>query len=171
MQNKNGAAQSKALVFVIVLVVVIAGILLIGQDKSAVNRVKETHSSALNSLKVAISKTNKIVNDKAIQMGASQGANSIVIDSVSLGTFNGYLSTKAEDLKNALGFVFNGKQSINPSTVNWQFQQVGDSEDGIPQVRIFDPMIKKENCYLLYRQAGNKQQATDPSSTIVDSGC
>ncbi len=171
MQNQNGAAQSKALIFVVALVVLIAGILLIGQDKSATNLVKDNHASALNSLKVAFSRANKVINERALDECASKGSNSIVLDSASIGIYNGFIASKREDIKNALGFVFNGKQSINPSTTNWQFQEMDNVEDGVAQVKIFDPSINKKDCYLLYSQAGNKPTNATPVSLIVNSGC
>ncbi len=171
MQNQKGAAQSKALIFVVLSVVIIAGILLIGQDESTTNQVKQNHALALNSLKLALAHANKIINDKALKEGVSRGAANIIIDDITVGTFNGYISSKREDIKNAIGNIYNGKQGITPATVNWQFQELGVSKQGIAQVKIFEPGIKKENCYLIYRQAGTEQQSTAPVSMITDSGC
>ena len=171
MQNQNGVAQSKALIFVVVLVVVIAGILLIGQNESATNKVTQKNASALNSLKVALARANKIIHERAVNEGVDLGSANIVIGDIVMGTFNGYIPSKRKDIKNALGYVYNGKQSITPATVNWQFQVLGLSKEGIEQIKIFEPTIKKDNCYLIYSQAGTERQSSKPVSSIIDSGC
>lgn len=170
MQNQNGIVQSNALVFFIVLVVIIAGVLLFGQNKSAKDQVKQNNASSLNSLKVAIIHANRLVNQQALEQGVSHGKGNVLIEDISLGVFNGYISARSEDIKNALGYVFNGQQSITPSTINWQFQQV-DTSDGIAQMKIFDPSAHKEDCYLLYREAGSGKKAAQPTTLIVDKGC
>ena len=171
MQNQNGRAQSKALILFVVLVVVIAGILLIDRNESASNRVKHNHISRLNSLKVALARANKIVHEQSLSEGEGEGKASVLFKGVPIGTFNGYISSKTEDLRNALGHIYSGKQSITPATVNWQFQRLRNSSDGVSQVKIFEPSIKKENCYLVYSQAGTETTVAEPSSEIVDSGC
>ena len=170
MKNQIGAGKQSILLFVAAIVVIIAAVIMFDKEKPE-TKINQDYTSALSSLKVALDRANDIVNKEALKENVSHGMGDVMINNTSVAVFNGYIAATREDIKNALGAVFNGEQSIYPSTVNWTFQEIGEMNNGVKQIKIYDPSVKKSDCYLLYSQGGSVEQVVRPNILLVDSGC
>ncbi|RLV60712.1 hypothetical protein D5018_05410 [Parashewanella curva] len=168
MNHHRGMSNSKILVLVAGIVLILLILLVTVNQEKKMEALKANHQHALTDIVVAIKHVNEVVLGP--EPTGNFGIHHDYFGDVSLDLVNGKLRATTSSLENGLDIARKLLVLPHIKKIDWQMIPSKTASLGAHQIKLI-PRGAGANCYLLYTEAGTSSHPRAPQYIIVNNGC